>query len=200
MKKNTQREYDAPAYYHIYNRGASKMKIFLDAKDKHKFMSILARYLDPEDQSVRGDGMQYEKVDAKLVAYCLMGNHFHLFLYQPEDTDAVRMLLSCVQTSYSMYFNLRHKHSGHLFEGPFRAVRMTDESQFVHLSRYVHLNPQTYKTYKWSSLQEYLKLRHTAWVYPELVTDLSPADYMKFVEDYTDRKNELKKLRRQLGL
>lgn len=191
-KRNTIRAYDVPAYYHVYNRGAGKTKIFLDATDKAKFMSLLVRYLDPDVASVRGDGLFYEKSNAKLVAYCLMGNHFHLFLYQEDNIDDIRNLLSSVMTSYSMYFNLRHKRSGRLFEGPFRAVRITDEGHFLHLSRYIHLNPRTYETYKWSSLPEYIGKRQTSWVHSEYATDMSADQYLDFMGDYDDRSSVLK--------
>jgi putative transposase len=114
-KRNTIRRFDVPAYYHVYNRGVHKEKIFLDAQDKAKFMQLLARYLDPTDESVRADGVVYEKSSAKLLAYYLMGNHFHLLLYQDEDIKDIQKLLSAVSTAYSMYYNLRYKRSGCLF-------------------------------------------------------------------------------------
>ena len=48
--KNSLKLYDAPAYYHVYNRGAGKAVIFHDVIDKAKFTSILARHLDPENE------------------------------------------------------------------------------------------------------------------------------------------------------
>ena len=39
--RNTIREFEAPAYYHVYNRGAGGRDIFIDAQDKHKFLSLL---------------------------------------------------------------------------------------------------------------------------------------------------------------
>jgi REP element-mobilizing transposase RayT len=198
--KNTAREFDVPAYYHVYNRGAGKRKIFLDAVDKSKFMSLLARYLDENDDSVRSDGVLYEKSTAKLVAYCLMGNHFHLLIYQDEDTDSVRKLVNSVSISYSMYFNLRHKGSGRLFEGPFKAARINEDAYFEHITRYIHMNPRTYKTYKWSSLPEYLGKRPTSWVHPAQVNNLTPTQYLKFLEDYEERKSELKNIAKLIGL
>jgi REP element-mobilizing transposase RayT len=98
-KRNTIRSFDVPAFYHVYNRGTHKEKIFLDSQDKRKFMSLLARYLDPDDSSVRADGVLYEKSEAKLVAYCLMGNHFHLLLYQDDDPNDIRRLMVSVLTA-----------------------------------------------------------------------------------------------------
>lgn len=194
------RRFDVPAYYHVYNRGAGKRKIFIDSTDKRKFMSLLARYLDDTETQVRADGIEYQHSAAQLVAYCLMGNHFHLMLYQDKDVDDIRLLVNSVSIAYSMYFNKRHKQTGRLFEGIFRSTHITNEAYFSHITRYIHMNPRTYKTYYWSSLFEFLGKRHTAWVHPELVMDMSAEQYMAFMEDYEGRRTELKTIAKSLNL
>ena len=199
-KRNTRRQFDVPAFYHVYNRGTHKDKIFIDAADKRKFMSIMARYLDPDEEAVRDDGVPYEKSAAKLVAYCLMDNHFHLLLFQDAEATDIQKLMSSVSTAYSMYFNLRHKRSGRLFEGPYQASRIDSDTYLAHISRYIHLNPRYYKTYYYSSLPEYTKKRDTTWLHPELVTDMTPEAYQVFLEDYEDRAEVLRKTKKALGL
>lgn len=199
-KKNTIRKYDIPAYYHVYNRGVNKEKIFHDADDKRKFISLLARYLDPEEKSNRADGVLYEKSPVKLVAYCLMGNHFHLLLYQDQDVRNVQRLMSSVSTAYSMYFNLRYRRSGRLFEGPYQASHINSEQYLAHISRYIHLNPRTYRTYKWSSLPEYLGERNTAWIYSDMIVVGDSKEYLTFLEDYEERSVVLKQIKKELCL
>lgn len=195
--KNLVREYDVPAFYHVYNRGAGKQKIFLDSQDKHKFMSLLKRHLLPPGN----DGKEeYPIYEAEVVAFCLMGNHFHLLLYQAVDPQAISGLMKSVATAYTMYFNRRHKASGHLFQGPFRASRIKDESYLAHISRYIHLNPRTYRTYYWSSLKYYLGQDTTELVHPERVLDMTPERYMEFLEQYENRRDELKLLYSELAL
>lgn len=198
--KNTQRIYDIPAYYHVYNRGVNKQHIFLDALDKAKFLSLLKRHLDPNDAAVRGDGARYDKYDIELVAYCLMGNHFHLLLFQENDPQAITKLLRSVSTAYTMYFNLRYKRQGHLFQGVFKASRINDEAYLQHISRYIHLNPRTYKTYKWSSIGAYLGHWSETWLHPERILDMSPAKYEAFLEDYETKKALLDEIRHELSL
>lgn len=198
--RNTVKSYDAPAYYHIYNRGAGEQVIFHDAIDKNKFVSLLARHLDPSDTSVRGDGIAYEKYDIKLLAYCLMGNHFHLLAYQDADPAAVTKLLRSVSTAYTMYFNKRHKQQGHLFQGIFKASQITTEMYLAHIARYIHLNPRTYKTYKWSSLGAYLGQWSADWLHPELIHTMSPADYVRFLEDYEDSRAILEEIKSEIAL
>lgn len=198
--RNSVKSYDAPAYYHVYNRGAGKQVIFHDADDKNKFISLLARHLDPADQSTRSDGLMYEKYDLRLVAYCLMNNHFHLLLYQESDVEAVTKLLRSVSTAYTMYFNKRYSQQGHLFQGIFKASEITSEAYLSHITRYIHLNPRTYKTYKWSSLGAYLGHWSAPWLHHEQVNDMTPAKYEVFLEDYEDRKEVLDTIKKQLGL
>jgi len=46
-----------------------------------------------------------------------------------------------IGTSYTNYFNIRLERSGRLFQGPFKAVRVESEGQFLCLNRYIHVNP-----------------------------------------------------------
>ncbi len=199
-KRNTLRKFDIPAFYHVYNRGAHKEKIFIDVQDKRKFMEILARYLDPETSSIRSDGVPYEKSPVKLAAYCLMRNHFHLLLYQNDNITDIQEFMSSVTTAYSMYYNLRHKKSGRLFEGPYQAAYIDNDSYLMHITRYIHLNPATYKTYRWSSLPEYLGTRNTPWIHPELASSMTPQVYRHFLEEYEDRAALLSAIKKSLNL
>ena len=188
-----------PAYYHVYNRGAGRRKIFENAADKAKFISIIARYLD-DNEYVRGDGVLYEKSSVKLIAYCLMGNHFHLLLFQDQNSTDIQQFVKSVTSAYARYYNLHHNRSGYLFEGSFKAKRIDDDTYLEHITRYIHLNPRTYLTYKWSSLPEYLKHRNTEWVRDDLVNDRSPEKYKSFLLDYVDRAAELKRIKDELGI
>ncbi len=191
--KNTIREYDAPAYYHVYNRGAGGANIFKDSQDKRKFMSILERYLDETNEN-------YLTFDIELLAYCVMNNHYHLLLYQDSEPDEITKLMRSVSTAYSMYYNLRYKNKGHVFQSVFRASRITEEPYLLHISRYIHLNPRTYKTYYWSSLKYYLNTTPPNWIHPDRIVDMAPELYVNFLEDYKDRRLLLKEIKKQLAL
>lgn len=188
--KNTVRFYDAPAYYHVYNRGANKQPIFKDDTDKEKFLSLLARHLDKTLQLRDSNGKEYEKYAADLVAYCLMDNHFHLLLFQQADTTAISRLLKSVSTAYSMYYNRRHRHQGTIFQGVFKASHINDESYLLHISRYIHMNPFSYMTYQWSSLAYFLDTPAPHWVKPGIVNDMTPAQYRNFMQSYETEQSE----------
>lgn len=188
--KNTIRFYDAPAFYHVYNRGANKQPIFKDDQDKEKFLSLLARHLDPTTITRDSNGLEYSKYPADLLAYCLMDNHFHLLLFQKDDVAAISHLLKSVSTAYAMYFNRRHRHQGTIFQGVFKASHITEEPYLQHISRYIHLNPLDYMTYRWSSLPYYLGQAAPEWLKPELINDMAPAQYRNFMQSYTIEQSE----------
>lgn len=192
--RNTTKVYDTNAFYHVYNRGATGQTIFIDEADKHKFMALFRRHLLQEE----GDE-EYKKYDVDIAAYCLMGNHFHLLLWQGTDVSAISGLMRSVSTAYSMYFNKRYKRQGHVFQSIFRASRITDDAYLAHISRYIHLNPQRYRTFYWSSLRDYLGERSDELIHPERVLDMTPDQYLEFLEEYTDRRKVLKDIQSQLA-
>ena len=185
--RNVIREFASDNYYHIYNRGVAKQEIFLEAADKQKFLDIIARHLDPSDTSTRYDGVEYCKFDQdiELLCYCLMRNHFHMLVYLVGDTGAVSELMRSIQTAYTMYFNKKYKRVGTLFQGVFKASRISDESYLQHITRYIHLNPRTYKTYHYSSLRFYLGAAAPLWLRPErMLGSFEEGEYIVFLEDY----------------
>lgn len=197
--RNTTKQYDAPAYYHVYNRGALDSQIFLDDTDRRKFLSLFARHLDPTNDDTRTDGREYEKYEVELVAYCLMGNHFHLLLFQETDPAAVTQLMRSVATAYTMYFNRKYKRHGHLFQSIFKASRINDESYLLHITRYIHMNPRSYIRYQWSSIEYYLGAKQPVWLHADRVNDMSPKAYRQFLLDYEGKREEAEMLKVMLA-
>ena len=186
-------------YYHIFNRGAYKNKVFLDKEDYEAFLSILEYYL----QYPRSKHFSYTKIVSQpyknvkvrnlisihLVAYCLMPNHFHLILKQlPSATlkTNISNLMRRLSITYAMYFQNKYKHAGALFEGKFKNVTVDSEEQLLYLSKYIHLNPTKFvkrlKDYQYSSYSNYInyinRFDHLA---PDYVLKLQK-NYRQFVE------------------
>ncbi len=197
--KNTVRYYDAPAFYHVYNRGAHKQPIFGDDKDREKFLSLLGRHLDAGDAMRDANGNEYAKYTVDVVAYCLMSNHFHLLLYQGDDIEAISKLMKSVTIAYTMYFNRKYKHQGTIFQGVFRASHIDDESYLLHMSRYIHMNPRSYLTYRWSSIAFYLGETAPVWVKSGRIEATTQAKYREFLREYEGRKAEIALLKDQLA-
>jgi len=154
-------------FYHIYSRGNSKQKIFLDDQDRDRFLKLL--YLCNSEKSIdfREDIVRKE-IDAwdfdrgelivSIGAWVLMSNHFHLYItinslrkpcFRKGLKNAITEFMHKLLTSYSKYFNKKYKRTGGLFEGKFRSVHIENDNQAKYLFSYIHLNPIKLIDSKW---------------------------------------------------
>ncbi len=145
-------------YYHIYNRGVDKRKIFLDRNDHIRFLHDLYEFNDQKRTTefarinVGGLASRIEKKPRKklveIICFCQMPNHFHLILEQLVEGGISRFMHK-LGTGYTMAFNIKEERSGALFQGTFKAVHIENENYLTHLSRYIHLNPVELKEPEW---------------------------------------------------
>lgn len=192
--RNSIKIYDVDTYYHVYNRGVDKRKIFIDDQDYAIFLSLFKRHLG-EKPDIGSQGREYDWLvnDVEVVAFCLMPNHFHLLLYQVE-MDAVTKLLRAVCSSYSTYFNLKYSRTGTLFQGCFKAVRVNDQGYLQYLTRYIHRNPPDYLNWGWSSLDYWLAEKSAYWIKQQRLNDMSPEKYLGFIKDEVAYRSTLKEI------
>lgn len=197
--KNVIKQYASGGYYHIYNRGVDKGLIFRDPKDYKTFLSFLKLYLTPQGESLQVAPTKKLKnyvYEIELLCYCLMPNHFHLLIKQHSDHGMDHFMRSLL-TKYVRYFNSHYKRIGPLFQGPYKAVHIENEYQFIYISKYIHRNPLSLSSYKESPrrLQEYpyfsygnyIRQFHQSWVKPDeilsyFVQKFSHKSYAAFVE------------------
>ena len=201
--KNSLKEYHENGYYHLYNRGVNKGLIFSDEQDYKTFLYYLKLYLCSEKLQV-----EYLKLypsrklknycdRLKLLAYCLMPNHFHLLVWQ-KDQDAINYFMRSLTVKYAMYFNKKYKRIGPLFQGVYKAVLVENEPQLIYLSKYIHRNPLKLTTsrvpevYPYSSYQNYLGMFDQEWVSRGEILDLFSkskfsSSYKAFVEETDER-------------
>lgn len=189
------------SFYHVYARGHSRHRIFLDEQDYLFFLGLLERYLASEEIKSRHRAVYpnfYNKVE--LTAYCLMPNHFHLLAYQYHP-GALTAFMRSLMTSYSIYFNRKYKRSGSLFESRFRSSLVSDDSYLEHITRYIHLNPRRWRDYEYSSLPYYLQQVEVSWISPSRILGMfrNADEYLHFLEDYQDNKKMLDILRHELA-
>ena len=196
--RNIVKQYDAPAYYHVYNRGSNDASIFLDDDDRAKFLALIERYI-VSGSELRSDGVPYSTYDIEVIAYCLMGNHFHLLLYQSDDPLAITGFMRSVATAYTMYFNYKYKHHGHLFQSVFKASRISDDIYLLHVTRYIHMNPRSYLRYEWSSLKYYLGSSEPEWLNSGRVNNMNTDQYKTFLCEYEGKKGEQELLKSHLA-
>ena len=136
-----------------------------------------------------------------LHAYCLMPNHFH-FLVSQSMSNGISTFTKQFEGSHTKFFNATQERHGPLFLTQFKAVLVETESQLLHVSRYIHLNPFTdyiAKTfdealaYRWSSLSSYQSYKSVPAVDPDPIIELlsSRQAYLRFVRDNADYQRHL---------
>lgn len=204
--KNSRKTYVESGYYHIYNRGVEKRVIFLDKQDYSVFLSYLKSYLLPKNEkelygrlsspnissSARDKVLKLLRLnnfhqEITLLAYCLMPNHFHFFVRQ-KSIGTIDIFMNSLATRYTMYFNHKYKRVGHLYQGVYKAVLVTSDKQFIHLSRYIHKQALPIQP---SSYSDYISRSKTEWVHPEEILAFFPKtnrqlSYEKFVSEADD--------------
>lgn len=193
---------DAPdSFQHVYARGHSKHKIFIDEQDYLTFLNLLQRYLSAEEAH-DPYGVPYPNFYNKLelLAYCLMPNHFHLLIYQRQPR-AMAQFMQSVLTSYSRYFNKKYRRTGSLFESRYKASMISDDSYLEHISRYIHLNPREWRDYEYSSLPYYLQRDEVSWIRPKRIIESfsTPEEYLEFVGNYVEQKKMMDILKQELA-
>jgi putative transposase len=202
--KNSIKTYVENGYYHIYNRGVEKRPIFLDKKDYAVFLSYLKEYLLPKDEKglnqKRSDptisSREKDKIlkllrmnnfnqEISLLAYCLMPNHFHFFIKQ-NSTGMIDKFMNSLGTRYTMYFNRKYKRVGPLYQDVYKAVLITSEEQYLHLSRYIHKQALVLQNQP-CSYGEYIGTRNTIWVSSEeILTYFSKTNSMLSYKDFVE--------------
>ena len=185
------------AIYHLLGRGNARQRIFASEGDLLEFVKLV------EASSKR--------FDVAVLAFVLMGNHFHI-LAQTRRANLSRWM-HWLMVSYTVYFNWRHGRSGHLFQGRYKSFLVEDGDYLLGLSRYLHLNPvrgavlgagtpaqrrARLRAYRWSSYRGYAGLEKPfGFVEDELILgELQAARtrervrYRRFVEEGLVREIE----------
>ncbi len=113
------------AIYHLCARGNGRQAIFHDERDRARFVELLSE--------------SAKRFEAAILCFVLMGNHFHLVAQTHRPN--LRRWMHWLLVSYTVYFNRRHRLSGHLFQGRYKSFLVQEGDYLLGLSRYVHLNP-----------------------------------------------------------
>lgn len=169
-------------HYHIFNRGNNKKLMFFDDADRIRFLSSVLLFQSPviiknikrltKMINVQNSVLHIMEEETlkeiistrfiELISFVLMPNHFHLLIREVKE-KGIERYMHRVQVSYSKYFNIRYKNTGHHFQGQYKVVHVTDNDQLLYLSTYVHRNPREMISwrnrehmYPWSSFPDYL--------------------------------------------
>ena len=117
-------------WYHVFSRGHNRDRIFSGDGDYAHFVSLV--------------GVLRERFGVRVHAYCLMPNHYHLLVSTPEGN--ISQAMQWLNGSYGIWYNRKHRRTGHLFGERFKAVLVEDSAWGLEVSVYIHMNPVATET------------------------------------------------------
>jgi len=183
------------AFYHVLSRGNEKRDIYFNQGDYLRFLDILEKTV--------------ERFNLEVHAYVLMKNHYHLLIRTKEAN--LSRAIQWLGVSYSVWFNRRHKRSGHLFQGRFKSFLIEDDRYFTAMCLYIHGNPfraglvSRLWDYRWSSYRAYVDRKYeVSWLTTGLVLGMyegSQKEFLRAQEGFLrGKENILDELRHGLYL
>ena len=139
------------AVYHVTSRGDRREPIYRDDADRSRQLEVLAQAA--------------ERFDAEVLAWCQMGNHYHLVVHTRQSN--LSRFMRHLNGVYTQAFNRRHGLVGHLFQGRFKAILVDRDAYLLSLCRYIERNPVAANlvaepaNWEWSSCRAHLGLTPT---------------------------------------
>ena len=166
------RYFQKDTYHHLYNRGANKGLIFLDEYDYRYFQKRILFYK--------------QKYEIEILAYCLMPNHFHIFIHQTTSEGPGNKFIGDFTNSYTKSFNKKYDHSGVIFEGRTKSKIVYDEKSFTCLVKYILLNPVKAGLVKKFCDWKYSSARELTNRIEDSITDKIILSYFKSTEKFIE--------------
>ncbi len=177
---------DVPgALHHIMIRGIDKTNIFRDDDDKTRFLERL--------------GQTVLEGKCTVYAWVLMDNHIHILF--KSGKAGISTVMRKLLTWYALYFNRRHRRTGHLFENRYKSILCDEDNYLLALIRYIHLNPmragmvktiEELDRYPWSGHSAVMNERECPWMDTDYVllqfndtTRRARNAYRRFVQEGT---------------
>ncbi len=133
------------SFHHVMNRGLRGEDIFFDNRAKAYFLEVMAE--------------QASALKIRILAYCVMDNHYHLVLQ--NVSGKLSEYMKQVNGQYGMYYRKRRGGMGYVFQGRFKSILIQEDKYLRMVLLYILLNPVRGKkvsyprAYPWSSVQEY---------------------------------------------
>jgi|SaaInlV_130m_DNA_3_1039695.scaffolds.fasta_scaffold31792_1 REP element-mobilizing transposase RayT len=148
------------AFYHVCSRGINRQNLYKQEDDFYYFLALCRKAV--------------EKFNIRIFAFCLMNNHYHLYLSTPEAN--ISKVMKFLNQSYATHFlKTSPDKDGHVFKGRYKRKIVDSEVYSFTLLNYIHQNPVSAKIvrnpvdWRWSSYRSYVK--------PELRLDFIDYDW-----------------------
>ena len=138
-------------YFHVYNKSISGFQIFRAPANASRFIQTLSYYRAPHTQMSFSQAIRtntYQPTSAlthvnnslHILAYCIMPTHYHL-LVNVDGAQTLSQFISVVENSYTRYLNRKTNRLGPLWQSRFKKRVIESNSELLHVTRYIHLNP-----------------------------------------------------------
>jgi REP element-mobilizing transposase RayT len=146
--------------------GDARSRLFIDDADYERYILRLSE--------------RVEQYNIRLYMFVCMRNHTHLVFETPEGN--LSKFMQSLSTAYTVYYNLRRKRHGHLFDGRFKAKLVDGDNYLLALSRYVHLNPIKVAGVKSKTTEEKVSfLRQYRWSsYPGYIDEKRRLEFVEY--------------------
>jgi len=165
------------AWHHVMNRSRKGEIIFREKDDYYFFVDLLKEI---------GDVWK-----AKIAAYCMMTNHYHLLIQTPEAN--LSRCMRHINGVYTQYYNRKYNSDGQLFRGRYKSILVDSDSYLLELVRYIHRNPleaglvKELNSYNWSSHKCYLSdAKKWEWLYKGFVLKMFSENKVQGKKRYLD--------------
>ncbi len=202
--------------YHVCNRSSWNQELFTNNRDLKRALELIYYYQFKQSLKFskylllsRTRKKEYLKIVkqnplVEIFAFAFMPDHYHILLKQLDD-EGIKIFASNFQNAFAKYFNLKKNNRGSLFINPFKAKRIDRDEIFLHVSRYIHLNPVTSYLTKIenlpydlrSSYRYYASKKKGDLINTSFLIKLagSRKNYLKFVENQIDYQRRLHMLK-----
>lgn len=179
------------AFHHCMNRGHGRVRIFASAEDKAIFLNML--------------GMASKRLKIRILAYCLMDNHYHLII--ENSSGRMADFFKLLNGEYGIDYRRRHGGNGYVFQGRFTSTLIQDEGYLLMAISYVLGNPERarlvrdFTEYPWSSAAAYFKKDDSDLIDRVFVEELyeTAKKLHEHVRIWQERKSELPIIHTELG-
>ncbi|MEK7088362.1 MAG: transposase [Patescibacteria group bacterium] len=175
------------SFVHVVKRGGRGMDITKNKSDQWRFVRLLF-YMNNEfadenwERRTKKQGMFSWPVDlptrrplVKILAYCLMPNHFHLILKEIKD-GGVSLFMKKLGESMTRYFNEKYQEKGSIFQGAYKSRTIDSDEYLRYVGAYV-MAKNTFELYPKGGLEGAMKNFDDAWKWATDYPFCSLADY-----------------------
>jgi putative transposase len=177
--------------YHVLNRGVGRMRLFRKAADFAAMEQVLEE--------------AFQRTQTRILAYCLLSNHWHLLLWPREDDELSEFMRWLTVTHTQRWHANRHTAgTGPIYQGRFKSFPVQSDDHLLTVGRYIERNALRAKLVAHAADWQWCSLWRRCQSDPELCEILSdwpialPSRWPAMV-DQAQTEAELEAIRRSVA-